>query len=1181
MRFSPFSTALSSFSHYWRTNLLLAMGIAAATAVLTGALVVGDSMRSSLKELALDRLGDIDEMVVADGFFRRLLATEISNTETFGNHYDQAEAVILFPSSTAEIGDEFADQDSHGLRRASSVAAFGISDSFWQLGSDSLNAKTIEGRQVIINQALASMLNVDNNTKSAEPLTLRIPKPGQLPSDSALGKKSALIDSLVELEIVQILPNESVARFGLRPSQLDSPNIFLPIDLLNDALVASGLGYKSGPQANAVLLSGKATLPPSEKDSNELFSALSPSLVDLGVSVRHVIQKKTDAEIAAFQYYGVSSDRLVLPPEIVSVVQNAFPNSQPVFTYLANDIATAGAESGIPFSTVAAIDFDSRFPLVDVEGQPIQSIGDDEIVVNEWVANDQGLKVGDILVIKYFEPETTHGNEIEKQVQFKVAAIAKLSEPDSAFSIKGNDVTPAKFDSQFPTLANDPDLVPEVPGLTDAESIEKWDLPFPTEGIREVDNDYWDYYRTTPKAFVSLKRGQALWGSRFGNVTSLRIPVAVGNVDDVRAKLQLQLKTENTKPGFSLIPVKRNAIDSSSGATPFDVLFLALSMFVIAAALMLVSLLLRLTLNRRASEMGTLLAVGFNQKSLSRLLITELLLVAIVGTVVGLVLGIGYAAIMIFGLKTWWLGAIASPILNLKISPVILVIGAIVGLLICLLTILFTIRSSRNRSISNLLAGEMDTASATLSSTRAWYRLVVALLLVAAVGLSIVATRLGGEPQAGAFMGAGFLVLAALLLIARTVLGQQPLSPALTEGRAPARGRHMTTTSNTLSLSRLAAISGKRNPLRSTLTIALVAVASFLIIAVSSFRLSPTDEGTGGFDLIASSDQPIYQPLGELQGSNLTAYSLRLKAGDDASCTNLYQSSQPQVLGVSQEFVESFNNSDSHFRWATTTANENESANPWQMLNRVEDDGAIPVVIDKNTANYSLKIFSVGGDYIVNFDSGEQVTFRVVGFLENSILQGSLIISEDRFVKAFPLVPGYRQFLIRSNDGSKNAEALASDLESRFGDEGFDAEMARDKLARYQRVQNTYISTFQTLGGLGLLLGTFGLAAVQIRSVFERQGELGLMRSVGWSRAQLSRMVLLENIWLLLAGLAIGIFAALVTTIPHYFIGGAAIPWVDLIALLAIILLFGIAAAWLASRIISKLPLIESLRVTQ
>ena len=1161
---STASIATRSLRHYWRMNLMLALGIAAATAVLTGALIVGDSMRSSLRNLALDRLGGIDEMIVGDGFFRQDLAAELAESKAFQNRYERAEPAILFPGATVELGDEFGSDGSPGLRRANSVAVFGIAPTFWALGDDELKAEPIAGRQVIINQALADQLQIEPSNAQNDPLTLRIPKPGQLPTDSALGKKSELVESLVELQVTQILPNRSVARFGLRPSQLDLPNIFLPIELLGDALVASGLGYKSGPQANAIFLGGQGDQPPTKDEAAELFQAFRPSLADLGIGIKKVEQKKPGIVENVFEYYTLSTDRLVLSSEIVKVVLAAFPNAKPVFAYLANDIRLSDQPAGIPFSTVAAIDIDDQFSLVDVAGDRIDSLANGEVVLNEWAARDLNAKVGDSVQLKYFEPETTHGSQVESSVDLRVASIAKLAEPDHSFAIRGREVIPAKYKTQTPTLANDPELTPEVPGLTDAASIEAWDLPFPTPGIRDVDDDYWNNFRTTPKAFISLSLGQNLWGSRFGNVTSFRIPVAGHSVAEVEEKLEQQLASMHAKPGFSLLPIKRNAIAASSGATPFDVLFLALSMFVIGAALLLVSLLLRLTLNGRASELGTLLAVGFDQRSLARLLLIELLLVAVIGTLIGIGLGVGYAAAMILGLRTWWLGAIASPILELRVSPMILAVGALCSLLICFLTIYLTVRGTRRQAIRNLLAGILSTESGKMDRSKSWRKFAVVALVIAAAGLASFATMLGGEPQAGAFMGAGFMVLAALLLAVRIALGRSSRSSA----------------SQSLSLNRLAAISGKRNPLRSTLTIALVAVASFLIIAVSSFRLTPSESGTGGFDLIANSDQPIFESLGEVAGMNLSSYSMRVKAGDDASCTNLYQSSQPQVLGVSQQFVESFESGKLQFRWSATVALESEANNPWQMLNRIEDDGAIPVVIDKNTANYSLKIFAVGGDYVVNFDSGEQVVFRVVGFLENSILQGSLIVAEEQFVRAFPLISGYRQFLIRRSDPLQDNDQVASGLESRYSDEGFDAEIATDKLARYQRVQNTYISTFQTLGGLGLLLGTFGLAAVQIRSVFERRKELGLMRSVGFSRVQLSRMVLLENCWLLMTGLAIGGAAALVTTVPHYFIGEASIPWIELGVLFVIILLCGATAAWLASRIISKMPLIESLRAT-
>ena len=78
--------ATRSLRHYWSTNLAIALGVAAATAVLTGALIVGESMRSSLRELTLQRLGKIDEMLVSDGFFRTALADEIKQLETFQQH---------------------------------------------------------------------------------------------------------------------------------------------------------------------------------------------------------------------------------------------------------------------------------------------------------------------------------------------------------------------------------------------------------------------------------------------------------------------------------------------------------------------------------------------------------------------------------------------------------------------------------------------------------------------------------------------------------------------------------------------------------------------------------------------------------------------------------------------------------------------------------------------------------------------------------------------------------------------------------------------------------------------------------------------------------------------------------------------------------------------------------------
>ena len=1155
--------ALRSVVWYWRSNWLLALGVAAATAVLTGALIVGDSMRTSLRELALDRLGEIDEIVVSDGFFGADLAESIAATDEFNAVYDLAVPVILFPNGSVQV----ENSDPNAAVRASGVNVFGIPNEFWDLaGSDELDVPELTDRKVIINQTLADQLQA--GVGGDQKLTLRVPKPSQLPADSSLGKKNDLVESLVSLEVVSVVPDKGIGRFGLHVSQLDSPNIFVPIELLSNTLKRKALKHRDGIQANAVFLSGKGDEPGDAKVARAALKSADRKLQDFGLSIKEVSQVKADSDEFVFDYYSLSSDRLVISDEIAAAVTKVFPDAVPVLTYLANDIHTNAEESGVPFSMVACIDFGPEFELKNLDGEPIGPLGRHEIVLNQWAAEDLKVEIGSKILIRYFEPESTHGTGEEKEAYFELKAIAKFAKPDSSFQVRRRKVVPAQFFTESPTLANDPDLTPEVPGLTDAQSIDNWDLPFETaDKIRAQDDQYWNDFRTTPKAFVSLKWGQELWGSRFGNVTSFRIPKSAGKMEVVGQNLLAQMRSEDKQFGYSTIPIKRSAIEASSGSTPFDVLFLALSMFVIASALILVSLLFRLALQRRASELGTMKALGLSHRSVTLALILEMFLVAIAGVLLGLVIGLAYAAVMIFGLTTWWVGAISKPILQLHVSPLIMLIGAACGLLICLLTIVFGVRGTRKIAVTRLLAGELtpgkNQAVDQRRSKKAW---VFGLLLLALV-LSVVGSFLGGEPQAGAFMGAGFMVLAAGLV---WIYGQ------LKRDASKAASR--------LSLRSMASISGKRNPLRSTLTIALVAVASFLIVAVSSFRLSPSDAGTAGFDLIASSDQPIYGSLDDAIDWPIESYSLKVKGGEDASCNNLYQSTQPNVLGVSQAFIDSFSKGQD-FRWASVSTKDLTFRKlPWNLLNQKFDDGSIPVVIDKNTANYSLKIFQTGGIYHVDFDSGQSIDFRVVGFLENSILQGSLIVSEENFVAAFASEPGYRKFLVRvsqagEGQGSVAVEEISAALEGKFSDEGFDAKSASAVLAQFQAVQNTYISTFQTLGGLGLLLGTFGLAVVQIRSVIERRKEFGLMRGVGFSLRQLSRLVLLENLWLLFAGMLIGIGAALVTTLPHFLIGGASIPWTDLAILFAVIIVFGLAAAYLASRTIAKLPLLESLRM--
>jgi ABC-type antimicrobial peptide transport system permease subunit len=360
----------------------------------------------------------------------------------------------------------------------------------------------------------------------------------------------------------------------------------------------------------------------------------------------------------------------------------------------------------------------------------------------------------------------------------------------------------------------------------------------------------------------------------------------------------------------------------------------------------------------------------------------------------------------------------------------------------------------------------------------------------------------------------------------------------------------------------------------------------------------------GGFDLLAESSLPIYSDLNsevgrrelladraaELAGS--TILSLRLKSGDDASCLNLYQPTQPRVLGVTPQMIAYFDRPDvAKFGWSATAAQTPEDkASPWRLLMAESRGGsgrpgpgrptlgeAVPVVLDQNTAMYSLRLYGgVGQTFTITYADDTIVTFRVVGLLANSVLQGNLLIGEADFKRLFPQISGYRYFLIRSPDGK--SQQVASALEGSLSDEGFDVTDAYERLADLLAVQNTYISTFQSLGALGLVLGTFGLAAVQLRSVFERRKELALMRAAGFRAARLGTMVLLENLVLLVGGLAIGAIAALVTVLPQIMLGVARIPLIDLAVMLGIVLVVGIATGMIAVRATLRAPLLAALR---
>jgi putative ABC transport system permease protein len=297
----------------------------------------------------------------------------------------------------------------------------------------------------------------------------------------------------------------------------------------------------------------------------------------------------------------------------------------------------------------------------------------------------------------------------------------------------------------------------------------------------------------------------------------------------------------------------------------------------------------------------------------------------------------------------------------------------------------------------------------------------------------------------------------------------------------------------------------------------------------------------------------------------------RDRPGDDASCLNLYAPQEPRILGAPHSFLQSARFSFQKSLAATLE----EKRNPWLLLEAELPDKVIPAIGDANTIQYILHL-AVGQELTVRGDDGAPVRLRLVAALRDSVLQGELVISEANFLRAFPGREGYRFFLL--DVPPAGAHSLAHLLMERLADWGFEVASTPERLAAYHQVENTYLSTFQGLGALGLVLGTIGLATVLLRNVLERRQELALLRAVGYRRRILSVIIVAENLVLMVSGLACGAACALIAIIPAVRARGVPFPFAMVSLVLSAVLIVGLASSFVAVIAAFRSPLLAALR---
>jgi putative ABC transport system permease protein len=583
----------------------------------------------------------------------------------------------------------------------------------------------------------------------------------------------------------------------------------------------------------------------------------------------------------------------------------------------------------------------------------------------------------------------------------------------------------------------------------------------------------------------------------------------------------------------------------------------------------LVVLFFKLGVEGRGREVGLLRAVGLSPAAVRRLFATEGLFLSLIGSLLGVIGGVGYASLLITLLTTRWVGAVGTTALTLHVSPMALAAGAGGGVAAAVVCIWWTLRRLRRVSERSLLAGEIARVTGDRPPSR-WPAMAAPGLGGLGLLLVVLAATAQIDPVAG-FFGAGAALLVAALTFAGVVLRRRT-------GRVIGADRWP--------IAHLAGRNAAYRPARSVLSMSIIASATFILVTVDAFRrdtgVDPGDRstGTGGYELMVQMLLPLAHDPNSAEGRDAMNVRdldrstmlepFRVRPGDDASCLNLYQPTNPRIVAPRDSFL-----AQGRFTFASVAAaGDAERANPWLLLNRVEADGAIPVIADANSMTYVLHR-AVGDEFVLT-NAGVPVKLRFVAALRDSIFQSELLMSEAHFRRLFPDRAGYQLLLV---DTASSSADVAQEIEQGLSDAGADAVLTAEYLASFHQVENTYLSTFQTLGGLGLLLGTVGLATVLLRNVLERRREFALLAAVGYRRSHFIIMAALENMVIVLGGLAAGALCAAIAVAPTVAERGARLPLSSgalllLFAVFVVALLSSLAAMAAATRT----PLLDTLR---
>lgn len=978
------------------------------------------------------------------------------------------------------------------------IKIYGTGNDFFVFNdNDSVN---LNQGEVAINKKLADQIGVSKG----EEIIVRFKEISDIPANAPFSTVQDESMSMV-MKVGEILSPEEGGDFALGISQIAPLNIFINLDDLET----------STDQKKRVnrIIAGNIN----NEDIGFFSSVLNRTidLSDIGLSVRKV-ESTGESEII--------SDRIFIDQIVIDHIKNPFPEAEPVITYMANSIKHGNSET--PYSFISALPSE-LYPGIEIGN---------EVTINSWMASDLNAESGDTVRISWFSPDSIN-QLIEKSGTFTISNIVEMD-----------------------SIWGDRTLMPEFPGISGSESCSDWDagVPIKTDRIRDKDEDYWNDFKGTPKAFISYDKGKELWANNFGPATAIRFP---GNFSVQEIEETLSGTFTPDVSGFFVTDLREEAIRAAGESVDFGTLFLSLAFFIIFSSFLLLSLSVSEYFNSKKQNITTLFALGFTDRFIRKSFLLEAVVISFSGSGFGILLGLLVNNQIIKSLNTVWQGAVQTSTLSASAGLTPLFTGFISSLFITIIffqvkTVLFL------KSLKEKKEGVFKTPSLKTNSV-----LLITISILALVTFTVSVIQDKFIPQLSFIAGVGFF-LASLFILRHYYLGGLNFSNKRTQSFSGMTGKYY-----------------RHNSAHAIAPVIFIAAGIFALFITSLNRMNFDQQaldrsgGTGGYLLWTETNVPVKEDLTTAEGKGqfgldedifkeMTILQFARKDGNDASCLNLNYIAVPPLLGIEPaEFLDknafSFVSVISDFR----------DKNPWESLN-VQGNNTIYGIADQTVLDWGLKI-KVGDTIIMRAETGQPVNIIIAAGLKTSIFQGNVLVGAVNLRKYFPSVSGNSVFLIEGNRAL--SETYKSVLENRFVNYGILVEPTHERLASFYRVTNTYLTVFTVLGAFGMILGVFGLGFILLRNYNLRKHEFALLSATGFSIKKIRKSLFSEMLVILTAGIFTGVISAIIATLPSIQIN-TDLPWKILIIMIISIFFTGVGVLLFSVRSVRNDSLISILR---